>query len=211
MRFITLLGLLPLIAAVTLPMTSATPPANLRSTAVQEIRELLRQPITPEQRIEYRGITKTGMSGTRYDQIINTNITTPEELIIAEIFGFYCHLSDDPESRYLFSMGRGLIAKFSPRYVQASIEMNGEPPIRKETISEMDAIYRGYSSSDDFTPEELAVEIEKTLEDVATDYVEWQKTLVGEASLQARQQGWYCKKQGTYCTGDLHCPKTRTI
>lgn len=156
----------------------------------------MRQPITPEQRTTYRGITINGMTGVMYDQIINLNITTPEELIIAEIFGFQCHLSDDPESRYFFSFGQGLIAKYNPLYVQASIEMNGEPPIRKETISEMDAIYRGYSTLDDFTSEELAVKIEETLDEVATDYVEWEKTM-READLQARQQGYCCKTQGT--------------
>ncbi|KAL2208392.1 hypothetical protein CC79DRAFT_1366601 [Sarocladium strictum] len=185
--FILCLGLVPCPAAAALPVTSAAPRTTLRSKAVLEVREFLRQPIAPEQRTTYRGITKAAMTGTLYDQIINTNITTPEELIIAEMFGFRCHPSDDPEGRYLFSIGRGLIAKFSPRYVQVSIEGNGEPPIRKETISEMDAIYRGYNASDEYTPEELAVMIEETLDEVATDYVEWAKATFGEAMCHCQQ------------------------
>ncbi|KAH8176718.1 hypothetical protein LIA77_01800 [Sarocladium implicatum] len=130
-----------------------------------------------------------GMTGTMYDQIIHKDITTPAELIAAEMFGFYCHPADDPEGRYLFSTGRGLIAKFNPLYVQKSTEMNGEPPVRKETISELDTMYRESSVADRYTPEELAMHIEDTLNEVANDYVEWEKTYFGKPSLQARQQG----------------------
>ncbi|KAL2212898.1 hypothetical protein CC79DRAFT_1326825 [Sarocladium strictum] len=212
MRFVSFVLLIaPLAAAATLPMTSASLPTILQSDDVRKFREFLRQPLSPEQRSAYRGITMTGMTGIMYDQIIHTDITTPEELIAAEMFSFFCHPADDPKGRYLFSTGRGLIAKFNPLYVQKSIEMNGDPPIRKETISELDAIYRESSTADRYTPEELAILIEETLNEVANDYLEWEKTYFGKPNLQARQQGWYCKKQGTYCHDINHCPKLRTI
>lgn len=190
MRFISLLLIAPLVAAATLPMTSATRPDTLQSDDVREVREFLRQPFCPGQRSAYRGITMAAMTGAMYDQIIHTDITTPEELIAAEIFGFSCHPADDPKGRYLFSVGRGLIAKFNPLYVEMSIEMNGDPPIRKETISELDAMYRELSVGDRYTPEELAIMIEETLNEVVHDYVEWEKTYCPRHNLQTQQQAY---------------------
>lgn len=189
MRFVSFLLLIaPLAVAATLPMTSAAP-TTLQSDDVRKVREFMRQPLSPEQRSAYRGITMAAMTGTKYDQIIHIGITTSEELIAAEMFGFFCHPADDPKGRYLFSSGRGLIAKFNPLYVQKSIEMNGDPPIRKETISELDALYRESLVDDRYTPEELAIYIEETLNEVANDYVEWEKAYFGKPNLQARQQG----------------------
>lgn len=175
------------------------------------VRAEMKRLLTSDEQMNYRGITKSAMTGLKYDQLFG--ISTAEELIIAEIYGRRARTSDDPENLYLFSKGHGLTARFNLAYQQQSLEKESEQDkalraayaSNLTTIQEMHDRYLNLQRP--AAPEDKTY-VDEYLNQVAVDTVSWWNEV---QMLERRQQGYYCKQNGQYFYSDDNCPKTRTI
>ncbi|KAI5195819.1 hypothetical protein E4T42_05965 [Aureobasidium subglaciale] len=140
------------------------------------VRAEMKRLLTPDERLNYRGVTKSAMTGLKYDQLFG--VSTAEELITAEIYGRRARPSDDVENLYLFSVGHGLVARFNMAYQQQSLESESEQDKafrdayapNRITIQEMHDQYLNMQRPE--SPEDKTY-VEEYLSQVATDTVAW--------------------------------------
>lgn len=140
------------------------------------------RPLTTSQQLQYRGITDSATTGLKYDQLFN--ITTAEELIKAEYYGRSAISSDDSQSMYLFSAGRGKTARFNDEYFRKSQERwtkeeaedmtGGMKRARERYIPlTMEELHTQYLNMEVPGSEEDKENVEVQLQEVAKDFVVW--------------------------------------
>lgn len=205
--------LIPLLEASHAGVAAAPSRSILTSNELQQVRDEMARPLTVEERNLYRGITYSAMTGTKFDKLFG--IESAQELVLAEHFGSQLIPADDPERAYLFSMGRGLSARYDPEYVQkgqASKGPGGETrkwTISNSTIDELDTQFRNVAKP--ITPEEEQVGVEKLLDEIAQLTLDWaHREFFGRLQPQARAN-YYCKYKEQHCTHATDCTTVRTI
>jgi len=163
------------------------PPHRHIPVTYNSTRLSMSRPLTSTEQLKYRGITDSATTGLKYDQLYS--IHTAEELIIAEWYGRSAIPSDEPQSVYLFSKGRGKTAKFNDEYVKASRarqakeeEEDGTGELRRvreryfpKTMEELHEQYLGLRIPG---TEEDKQNVEVQLQEVAKDFVIWCNEMV---------------------------------
>jgi hypothetical protein len=161
------------------------------SITYETVREEMRRQLTPAERLYYRGITNSSMTGRKYDKLYN--ISTAEELITAELYGRRAIPSDDPSSMYLFSAGRGKTAKFNDAYLKMVV---GKPETEEQKRAReryvpmsMQELHEQYLGFEVPGTEVKKVALEEHLKEVAEDFVVWWNEMV-------RTGGFDCDREG---------------
>lgn len=164
----------------------------------------MKRVLSPEERINYRGVTLSAMTGLKFDELFGIN--TAEELITAELYGRRAVPSDDPENCYLFSKGRGKTARYNSRYFQSMRDKSETEDLKAaraayvpETMEDLHTQY--LNSQVPSTPEDLAW-VEAQLNAVASDTVRWWNDFTQTQTLEDRQQCGCRKDRSEFARGE---------
>lgn len=126
------------------------------------VREDMRRTLTAEERQDYHGITRLGYPHKIFSKLFN--VSTTEDLVIAEETGAYHAPVDFPGQVYLFAAGKGVVALVAPKMTLQLLAMSGRPPATKE----LDVLAEEYKSLDVGKKD-----WEADLQEIATHYVLW--------------------------------------
>ncbi|KAI5197391.1 hypothetical protein E4T39_07349 [Aureobasidium subglaciale] len=149
--------------------------ASNSTVTVDTVRAEMKRQLTPNEKLNYRGITKAAI-----DRAKLFGINTAKELIAAEHYDRQARPSDDPENLYIFSVGHGLTARLNMEHQQNYLRDETDEDVafrdayapNRITVEEMHNRYLSMERPSALDDQRF---LEELLHQVAVDAVSWWK------------------------------------